>query len=86
MHGPNAANCYSVVADQVLWKRLTGSVDPAAPGVAVHKSWLARNKAQAQALYAAYKQAVDWTMASPSDAARMISEATKLNARAWRMP
>jgi NitT/TauT family transport system substrate-binding protein len=82
MHGPNAGQLHSVVADQVLWKRLTGLSTLPLLGVAVHKSWLARNKDQAQALYAAYKQAVDWAMANPADAARTISEATKLNARA----
>ena len=49
--------------------------------MSVHKSWLAKNQDQAQALYTAYKQAVEWTLANPADAARMISEATKLDAR-----
>jgi ABC-type nitrate/sulfonate/bicarbonate transport system substrate-binding protein len=82
MHGPNAGQLHSVVADQALWKQLTGLSTLPLLGVAVHKSWLAKNKDQAQALYTAYKQAVDWAMANPSEAAKMISEATKLNARA----
>jgi ABC-type nitrate/sulfonate/bicarbonate transport system substrate-binding protein len=51
-------------------------------GVSVHKSWLAKNREQAQALYNAYKQAADWVLANPSDAARIISEATKIPAAA----
>jgi ABC-type nitrate/sulfonate/bicarbonate transport system substrate-binding protein len=81
MHGPNAGQLHSVVADQALWKQLTGLSTLPLLGVAAHKSWLARNKDQAQALYTAYKQAAEWATANPSDAARMISEATKLNAR-----
>lgn len=82
MHGPNAGQLHSVVADQALWKQLTGLSTLPLLGVAAHTSWLARNKDQAQALYTAYKQAADWATANPSDAAKLISEATKLNARA----
>lgn len=82
MHGPSAGQLHSVVADHALWKQLTGLSTLPLLGVAVHKSWLARNQDQAQALYTAYKQAADWAMANPSDAARTISEATKVNARA----
>jgi ABC-type nitrate/sulfonate/bicarbonate transport system substrate-binding protein len=82
MHGPNAGRLHSVVADDALWKQLTGLSTLPLLGVAVHKSWLAKNKDQAQALYTAYKQAVDWAVVNPSDAAKTISEATKLNVRA----
>ena len=51
-------------------------------GVSVHKSWLAKNRDQAQALYNAYKQAADWVTANPSDAAKIIAEATKIPAAA----
>ncbi len=79
MRGPDAGRLHSVVADNALWKQLTGLPTLPLLGVAVHKSWLARNKDQAQALYTAYKQATDWAIANPSDAARIIAEATKLN-------
>ena len=83
MHGPNADKLHSVVADHALWKQLTGLSSPLPfLGVAAHKSWVAKNKDQAQALYIAYKQAAAWAMANASDAAKMIAEATKLNARA----
>ena len=39
-------------------------------------------RAMAQALYVAYRQAAAWAMANASDAAKMIAEATRLNARA----
>jgi NitT/TauT family transport system substrate-binding protein len=79
MRGPDAGRLHSVVADNALWKQLTGLPTLPLLGVAVHKSWLARNKDHAQALYTAYKQATDWAIANPSDAARIIAEATKLN-------
>jgi ABC-type nitrate/sulfonate/bicarbonate transport system substrate-binding protein len=82
MRGPSAGQLHSVVADNALWKQLTGLPTLPLLGVAAHKSWLARNKDQAQALYTAYKQAADWATANPTDAARMISEATKVNALA----
>ncbi len=83
MHGPNADKLHSVVADHALWKQLTGLSSPLPfLGVAAHKSWVAKNKDQAQALYIAYKQAAAWAMANASDAAKMIAEATRLNARA----
>ncbi len=82
MHGPNADKLRSVVADHALWKQLTGLSALPFLGVAAHKSWLAKNKDQAQALYTAYKQASLWATANPSDAAKTIADATKLNARA----
>jgi ABC-type nitrate/sulfonate/bicarbonate transport system substrate-binding protein len=83
VHGPGGDKLHSVAADHALWKQLTGlSVALPFLGVSVHKSWLAKNKDQAQALYSAYKQAGLWATANPSDAAKTIAEATKLNARA----
>jgi ABC-type nitrate/sulfonate/bicarbonate transport system substrate-binding protein len=83
LHGPNGDKLHSVAADHALWKQLTGlSVPLPFLGVSVHKSWLAKNREQAQALYTAYKQAGVWANANPSDAAKTIAEATKLNARA----
>lgn len=79
MRGPNAGQLHSVVADNALWKQLTGLPTLPLLGVSVHKSWLARNPAQAQALYNAYKQAAEWAIANPPDAARIIADATKLN-------
>ena len=83
LHGPNGDKLHSVAADHALWKQLTGlSVPLPFLGVSVHKSWLAKNRDQAQALYTAYKQAGVWATANPSEAAKTIAEATKLNARA----
>jgi NitT/TauT family transport system substrate-binding protein len=79
MRGPNASQLTSVVADNALWKTLTGLPTLPLLGVSVHKGWLAKNPAQAQALYNAYKQAAEWATANPPDAARIIAEATKLN-------
>lgn len=79
MRGPNASQLHSVVADNALWKQLTGLPTLPLLGVSVHKSWLAKNPAQAQALYNAYKQAAEWAIANPPDAAKIIAEATKLN-------
>ena len=79
MRGPTAGQLHSVVADNALWKQLTGLPTLPLLGVSVHKSWLAKNPAQAQALYNAYKQAAEWAIANPPDAAKLIAEATKLN-------
>ena len=82
LHGPGGDKLHSVAADHALWKQLTGlSVPLPFLGVSVHKSWLAKNKEQAQALYTAYRQAAAWAVANPADAAKMIAEATKLSAR-----
>ena len=83
LHGPSGDKLHSVAADHALWKQLTGlSVPLPFLGVSAHKSWLAKNRDQAQALYAAYKQAGVWANANPAEAAKVIAEATKLNARA----
>ena len=83
LHGPNGDKLHSVAADHALWKQLTGlSVPLPFLGVSAHKSWLAKNRDQAQALYTAYKQAAVWANANPAEAAKTIAEATKLNARA----
>jgi len=79
MRGPNAGHLRSVAADNALWKQLTGLPTLPLLGVSAHKGWLARNRDQAQALYAAYREAADWAGAHPADAARIIAEATKLN-------
>ena len=79
MRGPNAGQLHSVAADNALWKQLTGLPTLPLLGLAVHKNWLAKNRDQAQALYAAYKQAAEWAIANPADAAKIIADATKLN-------
>lgn len=82
MHGPNAGQLRSVVADNALWQRLTGLPTLPLLGVAAHRDWLAGNPGLAQALYGAYKQAAEWALANPADAAQVISAATKVDARA----
>jgi ABC-type nitrate/sulfonate/bicarbonate transport system substrate-binding protein len=81
LHGPNADKLHSVVADHALWKQLTGLSPLPFLGVSAHKSWLAKNRDQAQALYNAYKQAGTWAVANPAEAAKIIAEATKLAPR-----
>ena len=78
MRGPNAGTLHSVVADNALWKQLTGLPTLPLLGVAAHRGWLAKHRDQAQALYSAYKQAADWAIANPADAAKIIAEATRL--------
>jgi NitT/TauT family transport system substrate-binding protein len=40
-------------------------------GVAAHKEWADKNPDLVQKLYASYKDAVDWTLANPDEAARL---------------
>lgn len=81
VHGPGGDKLHSVVADHALWKQLTGLSPLPFLGVSAHRSWVAKNRDQAQALYNAYKQAGVWAVSNPAEAARIIAEATKLAPR-----
>ncbi|MGA7803077.1 ABC transporter substrate-binding protein [Bradyrhizobium sp.] len=55
------------------WNRETGSRNIPYLGVAAHADWAEKNKTLIPKLYAAYRQAGEWTAAHPDDAAKLIS-------------
>src|SRR6201996_5119043 len=55
------------------WQAKTGSKNIPYLGVAAHSDWAEKNKAVIPKLYAAYKEAGEWTAAHPDDAAKLIS-------------
>jgi NitT/TauT family transport system substrate-binding protein len=55
------------------WNKVTGSANIPYLGVAAHTDWAEKNKNLIPKLYAAYKQAGEWTAAHPDDAAKLIS-------------
>jgi NitT/TauT family transport system substrate-binding protein len=54
------------------WNRVTGSRNIPYLGVAAHIDWAEKNKNLIPKLYAAYREAGEWTAAHPDDAARLI--------------
>jgi NitT/TauT family transport system substrate-binding protein len=54
------------------WNKATGSKNIPYLGVAAHIDWAEKNKALIPKLYAAYKEAGEWTAAHPDDAAKLI--------------
>lgn len=54
------------------WNKATGSRNIPYLGVAAHIDWVEKNKNLIPKLYAAYKEAGEWTAAHPDDAARLI--------------
>jgi len=54
------------------WKRFTGSTNIPYLGVAAHLDWARAHAALIPKLYAAYKEAADWTAAHPDQAAKLI--------------
>jgi ABC-type nitrate/sulfonate/bicarbonate transport system substrate-binding protein len=54
------------------WKKATGSKNIPYLGVAAHIDWAEKNKNLIPKLYAAYKEAGEWTAAHPDDAAKLI--------------
>jgi len=54
------------------WNKATGSKNIPYLGVAAHIDWAEKNKNLIPKLYAAYKEAGEWTAAHPDDAARLI--------------
>lgn len=54
------------------WKKATGSKNIPYLGVAAHIDWAEKNKNLIPKLYAAYKEAGEWTASHPDDAAKLI--------------
>src|ERR1700743_2936761 len=54
------------------WQSKTGSKTIPYLGVAAHTDWAEKNKAVIPKLYAAYKEAGEWTSAHPDEAAKLI--------------
>jgi NitT/TauT family transport system substrate-binding protein len=55
------------------WKKFTGSRNIPYLGVAAHIDWAEKNQKLIPKLYAAYKDAAEWVVAHPDDAAKLIS-------------
>src|ERR1700743_292841 len=55
------------------WKKFTGSTNIPYLGVAAHTDWVEQHKDVVPKLYAAYKEAGEWTVAHPDDAAKLIA-------------
>ncbi|MGB5082320.1 MAG: ABC transporter substrate-binding protein [Burkholderiales bacterium] len=54
------------------WKKFAGSTSIPYLGVAAHLDWVKAHAALIPKLYAAYKDAADWTSAHPDEAAKLI--------------
>jgi len=54
------------------WQKATGSKNIPYLGVAAHVDWAEKHRELIPKLYAAYKQAGEWTSAHPDDAAKLI--------------
>jgi NitT/TauT family transport system substrate-binding protein len=54
------------------WQKATGSRNIPYLGVAAHVDWAEKNKDLIPKLYAAYKEAGEWTAAHPEEAAKLI--------------
>jgi NitT/TauT family transport system substrate-binding protein len=54
------------------WQKFTGSKNIPYLGVAAHTDWAEQHKDLIPKLYAAYKDAGEWTAAHPDDAAKLI--------------
>jgi len=54
------------------WQKATGSKNIPYLGVAAHVDWAEKHKELIPKLYAAYKEAGEWTAAHPDDAAKLI--------------
>lgn len=55
------------------WRAFAGSTAIPYLGVAAHIDWVEKNRPLIPKLYAAYKEAADWVVAHPDDAAKLIS-------------
>jgi NitT/TauT family transport system substrate-binding protein len=54
------------------WQKATGSKNIPYLGVAAHADWAEKNKDLIPKLYAAYREAGEWTAAHPDEAAKLI--------------
>lgn len=55
------------------WRDFTGTDAIPYLGVAAHRDWAEKNKPLIPKLYAAYKEAADWIIANPDQAAKLIA-------------
>src|SRR5690242_19764287 len=55
------------------WKKATGSINIPYLGVAAHTDWVEKHKDVVPKLYAAYKEAGEWTVAHPDEASKLIA-------------
>lgn len=55
------------------WKKATGSTNIPYLGVAAHTDWVEKHKDVVPKLYAAYKEAGEWTVAHPDEASKLIA-------------
>ena len=55
------------------WQKTSGSASIPYLGVAAHVDWAEKHKDLIPKLYATYKQAADWVVAHPDDAAKLIA-------------
>lgn len=54
------------------WEKYTGTKHIPYLGVAAHSDWVAKNEHLVPKLYNAYKDAIDWTLANPEAASKLI--------------
>ncbi len=55
------------------WKKFTGSRNIPYLGVAAHIDWVEKHRELIPKLYATYKEAAEWVMAHPDEAAKLIA-------------
>ena len=55
------------------WKKFTGSRNIPYLGVAAHVAWAEKNPELVKKLFAAYKEAAEWVVAHPDEAAKLIA-------------
>jgi ABC-type nitrate/sulfonate/bicarbonate transport system substrate-binding protein len=55
------------------WKKAAGSTNIPYLGVAAHTDWVEKHKDVVPKLYAAYKDAGEWTVAHPDEASKLIA-------------
>lgn len=58
---------------QESWKKMSGSTNIPYLGVAAHIDWAEKHRDLIPKLYAAYKQAAEWVVANPDEAAKLIA-------------
>ena len=62
------------------WEEYTGQKASPYLGVAAHQDWIDANKDVIARVYAAYKEAGDFLRSNPEEAAKILSEKTKISA------
>jgi ABC-type nitrate/sulfonate/bicarbonate transport system substrate-binding protein len=62
------------------WQDYTGQKNSPYLGVAAHQDWIDANKELIPRIYAAYKDAADFLKTNPDEAAKILSDKTKISA------